>query len=297
MATATTKTKAKEGEAQTVGKDDVGRLPAVQGQAQVPATSSRAERLAADAGKGVSKNADDKTVPLIKVLQVGSPQCLRQKPEFIKDAKAGDFYIKGSLTPVISGEVDKETGEGGMERVISCAFKRCWLEFDGPRDDDPQFVARHEDGPDNKPAGIGGLFHPEGEKYDWQNEAGHRFTFSREHYIIYRGRPYVLPFGGTGHQTSRDWQTMMDQYRLTSGAVEPSWNRAYKLTTIPQSNSSGDWYGVKVEPLPGEVSDEEYEMGLLFFNQVQAGEKVAEAPESEGGAKGETAGNRPGEKI
>lgn len=282
-----TKTAEKKAEAERKPGTDV----ATQAQAGLPATSSRSERLEADAGKGVSKNADDKFVPMIRVLQSQSPQCLRQKPEFIKDAKAGDFYIKGSLTPIISGEIDPETGEGGLD-AIPCAFARCWLEFDGPRDDNPKFVRRHEDAK-NKPAGIGGLRLAE-DGYDYINEAGHRFTFSREHFVIVAGRPYVLPFGGAGHTSSREWQTLMDQFRLPSGAIEPSFNRKYKLTTVPKSNESGDWYGVKVEPIPGEVSDAEYEMGLAFFTAVQAGEKVAESPDE---TTDDKAGGKPGSNI
>src|ERR1700685_4286761 len=68
-----------------------------------PVPSARAARLAADAGKGVSKDRDDKFVPIIRVRQSQSPECLRQRPEYIAGAEAGDFFLKTTLKPVIKG--------------------------------------------------------------------------------------------------------------------------------------------------------------------------------------------------
>lgn len=235
------------------------------GKAGLPAASSRAARLAADAGKGVSQDANDKLVPMIKVLQAQSPQCLRQKPEFVKGAEAGDFFLKGMPAPVVKGA-------DGLE-FQPCAFMKVWLEFDGDRDDNPQFMGRRLEVPKEATLAEDG--------YDYEMVVGkktHRFTFSREHYGLINGKPFVFPFGGSGHTTSREWQTLMDQFQLPDGRPEPSFNRKYRLTTVPKTNASGDWYGVRIEEM-GEVTDEEYDRGLSLHNAVMAGTKVAEAPE------------------
>jgi hypothetical protein len=230
--------------------------------------SNRAERLAADAGKGVSQDRDDKIIPMIRVLQAQSPQCLKAKPEYIKGAEAGDFYFKNMPQELVKGDA-------GFE-FIPCAFLKCWLEFDGPRDESPNFVRRHEDAK-GRPAGVEGLELAE-DGYDFEDKDGHRFTYSREHYGFADGRPFVFPFGGSGHTTSREWQTLMDQFQLSDGRPEPSFNRKYQVTTVPRSNASGDWYGVRIVHL-GEVTDEEYDRGRALHGAVMAGEKVAEVDE------------------
>lgn len=230
--------------------------------------STRAERLSADAGKGVSTNRDDKIIPMIRVLQTGSPQCLKQKAEHIKGAEAGDFFFKNMLVPLVKG--DK-----GFD-FIPCAFLRCWLEFDGPRDDNPKFIRRHED--DNgRPKGVAGLELAE-DGYDFENKDGHRFTFSREFYGLADGRPFMFPFGGSGHTTAREWQTLMEQFQLSDGRVEPSFNRAYKITSVPKTNESGDWFGVRFEHID-EVSDKDYDLGLALHNAVMGGAVRGEAPD------------------
>lgn len=238
-------------------------------QVGIPA---RAERMEADAGKGGSTNRDDKIVPMIRVLQAQSPQCLKQKPEYVKGAEAGDFFLKNTLTPIVKGEV-------GLE-FQWCAFARCWLEFDGPRGDSPKFVGRLEDD-NNRPRVAPGVEVKldEDDGYDYVDKSGHRYTFSREHYGLVGGRPFVLPFGGSGHTTSREWSTLADQFQLPSGKPEPKWNRKWLIRTVPKSNASGDWFGIQFEPVPGEVTDEEYARGLAFYNAVVGGVAVAEAPE------------------
>ena len=243
-------------------------------QAVVQHSARRAEMVRAHAGKGVSKNQDDKIIPMIRVLQAQSPQCLKQKAEFIPGAEAGDFYMPNTPQPLVKGE------EG--LRVQSCAFKTCWLEFDGPRDQRPNFVRRHDVGADGRPDGVVGL-ELDADGFDYVDPRGHRYTFSREHYVLVNGRlPFLLPFGGSGHSVSRGWQTLMDQFRLDDGSVEPSWNRRYRLTTVPRSNDSGDWFAIRVE-VDGEgdaslVSDAEFDRGLQFYEAVMGGEVQGEAP-------------------
>lgn len=245
------------------------QLPVTQGTNSVGA--SRAERMAADAGKGVSQDRDDKIIPMVRVLQAQSPQCLKAKPEFIKGAEAGDFFLKNTLEPLVKGE------EGFIFQP--CYFTKAWLQFDGPRDDNPKFVKRHDD-LKGRPAGVDGLDLAE-DGYDFTNKDGHRFTLSREFYgLVNSTQPFLFPFGGSGHTTAREWQTLMDQFQLKNGQPEPSFNRKYKITTVPKSNESGDWYGVRFAPV-GEVTDEEYDRGLALHNAVAKGAVRGEAPESE----------------
>lgn len=226
----------------------------------------------ADAGRGKATSRDDKIVPMVKLLQSQSPQCLKQKAEYIKGAEAGDFYLKGAINPLVKGT-------DGLV-VQPCAFLRCWLEFDGSRDANPKFVRRHEDA-GGRPAGIDGLDLDEN-GFDFVDHRGHRYTFSREHYVLAGKNAFVIPFGGSAHIASREWNTMMDHY-----SDEASWNRKYKITTVPRSNESGDWFGFKIEALDGEVSDEEYLMGRGLHEAIEAGAR-SEAPDSSGSSQQST---------
>jgi hypothetical protein len=274
-----TKEKEPEAQAQALKTEDVATLP----EKNLPATtgghgapSTRAARLEEDSGKGVSTDPSDKLVPRIVVLQSQSPQCLRQKPEFIEAARAGDFYLKGSITPLV-------TGEEGFD-FIPTNFMKAWLEFDGPRDEQPNFISRHPDDRD-RPQGVPELVKDE-DGYDFIGREAHRYSQSREHYGLINGRPFLFPFGGTAHTTSKEWMSLMDGFRLPSGRIEPSYNRKYHITTTPKSNKSGDWYGIKIDHV-GEVSDEEYELARTLHKAIEAGAKVAEAPEGAAGDSGE----------
>lgn len=250
-----------------------GQVPATR-RDQVPAT--RAQRLERAAGRGVSTDRDDKIIPMIRVLQSQSPQCLKQKPEYLgKDAEAGVFWFKGAAKELVDGKV-------GFE-FIPCYFTKAWLQFDGPRDKSPNFVARHEDRA-KRPADVPGLELDE-DGYDYVNKAGHRWSLSREFYGLVRFKGsklwgmWLLPFSGGGHTTAREWQTLMDNFVLPSGRPEPSYNRRYLINTIPKSNSSGDWFGMRYV-MQEEVTDDEFDLAEAFHLACASGAVRGEAPDA-----------------
>jgi hypothetical protein len=65
----------------------------------------------------------------------------------------------------------------------------------------------------------------------------------------------------------------------------PTTSQLYQLTTIPQSNAKGDWFGLKFQFL-GFVPKPVYEHAKAFHNAVKKGERKPEAPLA--GAEGET---------
>src|ERR1700732_5642767 len=77
-----------------------------------------------DSGKGVSTAAEDNIIPLIYKLHTSSPQVLKQKPEYVKGAVAGNIWPRGTKT-LIDGENE------GMP-YIPVAFKKWWMEW-GPK--------------------------------------------------------------------------------------------------------------------------------------------------------------------
>src|ERR1700744_6508473 len=60
-------------------------------------------KVHADAGKGVSTASEDNIVPLIYVLQSGSPQVKKNNPDYIEGAGEGDLWLRNAPTPIIDG--------------------------------------------------------------------------------------------------------------------------------------------------------------------------------------------------
>src|SRR4051812_25021367 len=75
----------------------------VAGAQQLPA--HLATTMAGDSGKGVSKDAADNIVPLIKVLQPLSKAVQRTNPEYIEGAAPGEILLKGYPRPLVEGNV------------------------------------------------------------------------------------------------------------------------------------------------------------------------------------------------
>lgn len=261
----------------TAARSNVRDLPATR-KDQVPA--NRAARLEAAAGRGVSTDRDDKIIPMIRRLQSGSPQCLKQKPEYIKGAEAGMYWFKGALEELVEGRPNEKAFKGGFT-FIPAYYTKCWLEFDGPRDDNPKFVRRHED-KNKRPADVPGLTLDEEGGYDYVDlKTGHRFSLSREFYGLVDGKdPWLFPFGGAAHTTAREWQTLLERFRLPSGKPEPSYNRKYRFTTVPKTNESGDWYDPKYEMI-GTVTDEEFDLAEQLYLAVRSGAVHGEEPDTD----------------
>lgn len=273
-----------------------------QPKSQVPATATPssvpahlAERMAADAGKGTSKDQADNLVPLIYVLQKGSPQVDKRSPEYLNGAEEGMFWLRNAPIPLVNGEKD------GME-FQPCYFYKDFVEWI-PRDDGGGFVARHDTIPaeavkeeDEK--------NPNKVRYTMPN--GNEIVETRYHVgFVHLGGgvkiPYILPLTSTGHSVSRAWMFQMNSKAIGGGKIAPSWACLYKLKTRQRSNSMGTWWTIEVADA-GEngttkwVSAEDYEAGLALHSAFATGAKQAEAPVTKEAVAGAEAGEGGGEQ-
>src|SRR5882672_8231381 len=192
--------------------------------------------MAGDAGRGVSTAASDNIVPLIYVLQAQSPQVLKQKQEYIKDAEAGMFWMRGT----------KETvdGEEGIP-VILCHMGLQWIEW---RPNRGGFVGRH--GPE-RPEEAQWVKDPKNpKKGQWELQNGNYVAETREHAVLRAdtGEAYVIPFSGSNHGPARQWMTDCNRKRVPGTDLKaPVYGYVYRLKTIPKTNDEGDWFGITVE--------------------------------------------------
>jgi hypothetical protein len=102
---------------------------------------------------------------------------------------------------------------------------------------------------------------------------------------------YVLSMGGTQLKKSRRWNTIMNQYSVDSlrnpgkKVNPPIWFRVYTLTTVPERNDKGNWFGWEIAPdiLTFDLPDGQsiFEDATRFHEQVKEGRVTAAAPQAE----------------
>jgi hypothetical protein len=225
-----------------------------------------ANRFAIDAGKGLSTDQADNMVPLIYVLQAGSPQVKKGDPSRIEGAEAGDFWLRNATDPIIKGE------DGLLFQ--HCYFDKDFVEWQPNRGG---FVARHRDMPDDVTKEVD----PNNEnKIIWVRTNGNEVVETRYHVgrILNCDPPlaYILPFASTGHTVSRSWMFMMNSKQFQGNKV-PAFARSYRLKTKVKTKGPNSWFMVTVED-GNWVSAEDYAAGEALYNAFNSGAKVAEAP-------------------
>jgi len=241
---------------------------------------------AADAGD-LGFGQQDLVVPFIRILQSNSPQLARGNAKYIPSARAGDFY--NTVTQ------DVFSGEEGIY-VLPIVFQRSYTEWT-PRNEGGGLVADH-----GSDASILRECSRDDKNRYWTQrgtivqEAGHYFSFQVD---VATGQytMAVIPFTSTQWKKARTWNTLMSGMMVkTPQGMKPlpMFANVYHLTTVGESNDSGDWLGYKirrykpVHEVAGGV--ELYEAARSFKALVQQGSVKA------GGHEGdEPGGVEPGE--
>jgi hypothetical protein len=228
-----------------------------------------------DSGAGVSFKPEDQLLPLIYVLQTGSPAVEKRGDSYVEGANPGDFWLRNAIIPIRNGE------EGII--AIPVEMVRTWIEWlpnrggfvarhDSPPEDMTQRTVRGDDGRERQSLVRGG--------------SGNIVQDTREFYLLVDGQPYVLPCTGTKHTFARSWNMLFHQFlHPKTGNVMPSFARKYRLTTVPASNAVGKWFGLKFQDL-GPVTVPEYQAAKTLYQAVQKGEKRAESPTAHAGDSG-----------
>jgi hypothetical protein len=220
-----------------------------------------------DEGKGVSFKPEDQLIPLIYVLQSNSPVCDKRGENYIEGAEPGHFWLRNSINPIADG----------LEGIsaIPIVMQRTWIEWLPMRQG---FVARHPEPPADM---INRMIRGDDgreRQISVRESNDNIIQDTREFFLKVNEQPYVLPCTGTKHSFARNWQTMFHQFRNPkTGGVLPAFARKYQLTTIPMSNASGKWFGLKFQDL-GPIGKDEYLAAKAFYASVMSGEKKAEAP-------------------
>jgi len=204
-------------------------------------SSALSEHFAKDAGKGLEGiGKDDLAIPFIKILQALSPECDKNKPEFIEEARPGMIFN------TVSRELSLEI------TVIPCGYEKQYLEWK-PRENGGGLVGVH-----TGPNAIKLLSTCE---RDHKNKDilpnGNNLVTTAIHYVALvkdNGLEFVaIPMSSTALKKSRRWNSVMAgiQMKDNNGTIftPPVFSHMYKLEPIGETNSSGSWFNWSIELL------------------------------------------------
>lgn len=245
-------------------------------EANLPALASMYEE---DSGAGFENaDRDSYSIPFISILQSGSPQVKKSDGAYIKGAEEG-FLFNSVSQEIISGDQ-------GIE-VIPAYFTRRFLEW----------IPREAGGG----GGLVGEHLPSDPivttaTRDAKNQlvlpSGNILVDTRTHYVLVVAAdgsgytPALISMSSTQVKKSRQWMTRMESIKFKNAQglmfTPPMFSHMYRLTTVPESNDQGSWYGWKVDTV-GPVEDPAlYSAARAFRDAVKAGEAKPSQPAGAG---------------
>lgn len=244
-----------------------------------------------DKAGGLSKDAADNMVPLIYLLQSGSPQVKNGEAARIEGAEAGDIWLRGAEKQIIKAK-------DGM-LFQPCYFYKELVEWLPERGG---YVNRHDHDLMRVEGGkikfVGDLADVK-EVVDPKNpdrkvfvrENGNTVVETRCHagYVYEDGfmpMPFIISLSSTGHTFSKQWMFLMNSQTYKGKQVDKSWVFLYRLKTTLKKNKFGSWYmyaAMKERMVEGAT---EYNLGKQLFDAMASGAMKAEAPIQDGEAGG-----------
>lgn len=235
----------------------------------------------ADAGVGMEgADAQSFAIPFLSALQKISPQCEEADAKFIPEAKGGMLY--NSVTSELYD------GKAGII-FLPAAYQRRFLRW-GPRGGEgagfrgeltvEQVAAMEESG---KAIRVDGALLVVDENGDANPKKCDRLADVRNHFGILVNEAtgsymrVLLSLGSTQIKKSKLLMSLLSNVKVkaASGAMvtPPTFANKVRITTVPESNDKGSWYGYKFA-LEGFVSVPEHYNEAREFHRTIASEGV-----------------------
>ena len=251
-------------------KNEVAKAEAPKNALAVATGGALAEAYAED-GKSGFENADAQSfaIPFLQILQSMSPQCKKSEGAYIKGAEEGMFY--NTVTQDIA------SGDEGL-LVIPCYYKRSFIEW-APRESGGGFKGEYLPTDPIVATAV------RGDKGDVLPN-GNLLVDTRTHYVLVLNedgsfQPAVVTMSSTQVKKSRQWMSKMEGIKFKNGAGQlytaPMYSHVYKLTTVPEKNDHGSWFGWKIEIARLQEDPMLLAAAREFKRQISAGE-VREQP-------------------
>jgi hypothetical protein len=224
----------------------------------------------------------DLMIPRISILQSMSPQVSKRDSEYVEGAESGSIF--NTVTRVA------KDGEKGIT-VLPIKYRRAYIEWKPNRGG---FVRDH--------GGDGSVLNnceQDPATFRHVNKDGNEIITTAEYFLFVLGddggyETALLSMSGSQLKKSRRWNSMMAQLKLPkpdkTGYFNPAmFYTSYKLTTCPEENDLGSWFGWDIEMLHGENGgvignvkggDEVYMAARSFKEKVVTG-SIQISPEAE----------------
>jgi len=223
----------------------------------------------ANAGMEEVGGIEDLAVPYISILQALSPQV----------KKADGAYIEGAAEGMIYNNVTKDVmdGDEGIT-VIPCFYTKSKVEWN-LREEGGGLVAVH---PWN--ADIPTTKDDRGRNITENNT---QIVDTRTFFVVQITKdgvaPAVINFTSTQAKKARQWNSLINSIQLegTNGKyTPPMFSSIYKLTTVPESNKKGSWFGWSIERI-GFVDPKsaEFQAAKKLYQDAKAGMVQAQMEE------------------
>jgi len=227
-----------------------------------------------DAGSGFEQaDASAYAIPFLGILQSGSPQVKKSDGAYIKGAEEGHLF--NTVTQQVMDGTD------GVD-VIPCYYKRSFIKW-APRDSGGGFKGELMP---SDPQVAAAKTNADGQQVDSE---GNLLADTRTHYVlVLDGKggftPAVISFASTQIKKSRQWMSKMNGLKMTrtNGTIftPPMFSHVYHLSTIPESNDKGSWFGWKIETGNPLAEMPLYGQAKAFRDSVAAGEVREQAPQA-----------------
>tara|TARA_R110000796_G_scaffold59499_1_gene137280 strand:- start:2012 stop:2791 length:780 start_codon:yes stop_codon:yes gene_type:complete len=219
-----------------------------------------------DAGKGLTNlGSEDLSIPFLRILSDTNDEVKKRSPKYIEGAEVGMMF--NTLTRELY------SGEEGVQ-VIPCAYQ-------------PQLIEWSDRG---KGTGAPVNIHPVSSNIlskttrDDNNKDrlpnGNYIEYTANHYVLILSKDgttsqALVAMKSTQRKKSKRWNSLMLGLKLQgkNGFFNPpTFSHIYKLTTVPESNDQGQWFGWDINRVGPVEKQEIYAQGKIFQESVDKGE-------------------------
>lgn len=236
----------------------------------LPAVQGLMGQFDEDAGKGRENvRVVDMAIPFWVILQKGSPEC----------DKTTSAYVPGAEQGMIINTVSKEILDGttGIE-VLPAHFEKIVIEWT-PRESGGGLVAIHPIETHLMSAAT------RNEKGQFVRAGSANLLVETAQHFVARLAPGgavetgVVALTSTQLKKSRQWNSLMAAAQLVRGDGTkfnpPTFARRYRLSTTPESNNHGSWFGWKIEAVDWVSDPDAYGLAKRLHEAAAKGEVTA----------------------
>ena len=221
-------------------------------------------------GEGFSDvTTEDLAIPFLRILESMSPQVNERDGAYVKNAKAGMIYNN-----VLNEAYD---GIKGI-RVIPCHYNRRFVEW-VPREKGGGYIGSYE------PTDPILQTTTKNEKGQDVLPSGNTLTNTAQFFVLFLhpemgSQRALIPMSSTQLKKARKWLTQaqsMTAMGKNGPYILPLMSQIYTLSTVPEQNDKGSWFGWQIErssqlDLQSEEQKALFDSAYAFAKSVKSGE-------------------------